>query len=1056
MSPFSKRIEVKDLSSLSDEDKKRWKVENPLTDNRKDKYKYSYNTTGPGGDYADPKMDPYTIGAYFLLFNTAYNRIPTEKPEKPWVIYKGEGDKSQVTYKGDVRWINNKGNWEGTNTLQAHGYGIEYANDGTYTGTFNNGERSGIGQLTTKDSTIIGFLEKGKFLSNIKTNIKDETSQFILNSETFILAPYENLFKVFGVNLKENIKTFIEKAENQAKIGQNNFDQTIQDAEHKFNQLFCKPQIHSTSVVVYNNTNNKASGNICNEYEDTGIYGYTEKDNSTYFGNTNEKGIPHGLGKLTKVRLGVITTVSTGNFVDGKLNGFGEIKGFATDKETDSHYLGNFKDDLLHGCGFKYERGKWSLGRYHNEWYFSDNFINGSPPEEKFNEKEKNSLQPFWRGNNYYLVKKIKEELSQNPNDKVRNFFKLCEVVVNLAKQKQSEDIKTAEINKEKEKQTKLERETKQQQINDQNAKIKKEEDKTIAADDTYKKIIHPLLDVNKITTHLKVITTIDGEYKGSLSNINEPFGFGTMNFNNNDVYIGGFERGKMHGLGQLTYYADKSKYIGQFQGGFPKGFGVLITADNTKYYSDSFNGRDYGEQLTVPTIKFDERLLLKQQGNSLVSLSGQNGNSLVSLSGQNGNSVVSLSGENGNSVVSLSGQNGNSLVSAELHGQPLVTDNKDLFGKNFYLVVQIRSNIEKDVKIVLQHANKVTEAAVETTKLELEAQETARLELEVQNTNKLNEIINNFTTQIKNLQHLTNDRLVKPDDAIDLPGLKEKTQSIEQTIEFLKENQNNAKKQKLLSNNAQSAENKIIFYQDCDYKGNAWSVEDGTQTFKGDKISSIKVPEGKQVIVFRHGDTQGLTITKDTPCLTEITGNDGKNYNDEIEIVISGKSNGTGTGKSTGKSTGTGFSKVALISAATAAATAGLYYAYKKYNKSAKKSSDKRSEPKRSEPKRSEPKRSEPKRSEPKRSEPKRSETKRSEPKRSHKSSEPRRSAKKRSDKSSDKRSETKSSETKSSETKRSAKRSEKKRKRRSDISNRSAKKSSEKKRSERRRRSA
>jgi hypothetical protein len=40
-----------------------------------------------------------------------------------------------------------------------------------------------------------------------------------------------------------------------------------------------------------------------------------------------------------------------------------------------------------------------------------------------------------------------------------------------------------------------------------------------------------------------------------------------------------------------------------------------------------------------------------------------------------------------------------------------------------------------------------------------------------------------------------------------------------------------------------------------------------------------------------------------------------------------------------------TSFSKLALISAATAAATAGLYYAYKKYNKSAKKSSNKSSD---------------------------------------------------------------------------------------------------------------
>ena len=460
----------------------------------------------------------------------------------------------------------------------------------------------------------------------------------------------------------------------------------------------------------------------------------------------------------------------------------------------------------------------------------------------------------------------------------------------------------------------------KKKQLEDkQTAKFDEEKAKVIAADETYRKIIHPLLDFNTLLDFkiFKVTNTNDGEYKGSLSSDNVPFGLGTMNFKNNDVYIGSFYQGEMDGLGQLTY-ADKSVYKGQFQEGFPKGFGVLITADK-KYYSDSFNKRKYGKQLEVPTIKFDQNLLPKQQGNSLVSLSGQNGNS---------------------------------LISAELHGQPLVIDNKDLFGNNVQLVAQIKGNIETHVDEVLQYTNIVTNAAVDTTNHQLDAEETARDQLSLETTERLTKIIKDFTKQIKELQDSWNNDLEKPDEPIDLPGLREKIQIIQQTIKFLKENNNEAIKQKLLSNNPQSAENKIIFYQDCNYKGDAWSVEDGTHTFKGDKIYSIKVPEGKQVIVFRNGDTQGLTITKDTPCLTEIKGNDGKNYNDEIEIVISGKSENPDPGSGDGKSTS--FSKVALISAATAAATAGLYYAYKKYNKSAKKSSDKRSEPKRSETKRS------------------------------------------------------------------------------------------------------
>ena len=956
-----------DLSSLTPlEDIKRWKVENPLTDNRKQD-NYIYQTTGRGHD------DPYTIGAYLLLFKNASDRIPTEEPKKTWVIYNGEGDKSQVTYKGDVRWIHDKGDWGGTYTIQAHGYGIEYAKDGTYTGTFNNGKRSGIGQLLFQNSLTIGFLHEGEFLSNIKTDKSTRKSIFNLDREKkFYLEPYSNLIKVFGVNLKENIKTFIEKAENQAQIGLINFDNTIKDAEDKFDQLLCKPTETSTAVGVHN-PNNQASSNICYEYKNTGEYGYTENENYTYFGNIKD-GTPHGLGQITKTReyyngrINIVqTTVSTGNFVNGKLTGFGEIKQIEGSKGSKQNtdivfrYLGNFENDLLHGCGIKFDRGEYSwVGGYENLLYFSDNFVEGVPPKEIFMEKETNSLRPFWRGNNYYLVKKICKELYwDRQNDKVKNFFTLCEEVVKKAKETKENDIKTAETKTQDEIKEENRKKTEKQLANEQTAKFDKEKAKVNAADTTYQKIIHPLLDFKTLLDFkiFNVINTTDGEYKGSLSNKNnEPFGLGTMNFKNNDVYIGSFYQGKMHGLGQLIYN-DKSVYRGQFKEGTPTGFGVLIIHDK-KYYSDSFNGREYGQQLEVPTIKFDQKLLPKQQGNSLVPI-----------------------------------EQGNSLVSGELHGQPLVTDNKDLFGKNVYLVVQIRTNIEKDVDSVLEKANISIETAVVTTNSQLQAQETTRLELKEENTDKLTKYIKDFTIQLGDLQKLANDLLVKPDKAINIPGLEEKIQSIQQTIHFLKTNNNKAKKQKLLSSNAKSAENKIIFYQDCNYEGNAWSVEDGTRTVKDDKISSIRVPAGKQVIIFRQDDTHGLTITKDTPCLTDIKDNNGKDFNDNIEIVISGDgtdngNNGNGNGNGN-NGTGTSFSKLALISAATAAATAGLYYAYKKYNKSAKKSSDKRSEPKRSETKRSDKRSANRKKS---------SETKRSETKRSYKRSakRKRRSAKK------------------------------------------------------------
>ena len=300
-----------------------------------------------------------------------------------------------------------------------------------------------------------------------------------------------------------------------------------------------------------------------------------------------------------------------------------------------------------------------------------------------------------------------------------------------------------------------------------------------------------------------------DDTYQGGIDNTNNPYGVGTLTFKNEDVYQGSFTFGKME-FGKLMY-KDKSVYKGFFKDGKPHGWGVLISSDGkSESYSDSFDGKNPG----ASELSLDE-IPSSPKGNVETSLVEQTNAT-------------------------------NPLAPQTNVAKPLKEDEK-LFGKNIYLVLEIRAYIENDVKIVVDRA--------------------------IEETNK---------AEIKTLAN----------------------------------------------------------------KGNK-GPDTSTDNSKG------------------HG-----TSTDNS------------------------KGHGTSTDNSKGHGTGTDFPKVALISAATAAATAGLYYAYKKYNKSAKKSSEKssdKSSEKSSEPRRSSKKRNA-KRSEPKRSEPKRSEPKRSEPKRSAKRSEKKR----------------------------------------------------------------
>jgi hypothetical protein len=85
---------------------------------------------------------------------------------------------------------------------------------------------------------------------------------------------------------------------------------------------------------------------------------------------------------------------------------------------------------------------------------------------------------------------------------------------------------------------------------------------------------------------------------------------------------------------------------------------------------------------------------------------------------------------------------------------------------------------------------------------------------------------------------------------------------------------------------NANVSSQKVTFYQDCDYKGNATELGKGTyrvlpNNLTNDAISSVKVPNGLKVTLYEHGDLKGktLVLTSDTKCLNS-------EYNDKTSSI--------------------------------------------------------------------------------------------------------------------------------------------------------------------------
>ena len=680
-----------------------------------------------------------------------------------------------------------------------HGYGTKtHGNGDKYEGTFNDGKESGLGQLTTTNEIYKGFFKDGQIGMCVVIDKSEKTKTYYDNYTYCNNRLYKNRYCTKSNNLVMSNTTTIELLKKIKDNIEEDVKIHVEKAKKQSESAYKnQTQKENDAKTAFNTAVKNAKKTISHDV------GYIIEDqgNTTYYGNIieiNGKNVAHGLGvKQSKKE----NYEYVGTFFKGAFTGLGYKK------EGTYEYLGFFEKGKLNGMGMGWDKtysdsfkddkhSRTILSGYE----FRDNNSCGYP---------KMSVNKI-RGTNYLLVL----EVQKNIENIVKDHMTEARTVADKAKKKENTD---EEENKNKTKdeilntlkEESLKKEQKKQE-NDKNEKQTKIND----ASKTYQSAINSATEVNEIK-HRATINYVNGRYQGAVDNANNPHFVGTLT--NDNVYQGNFKHGTMEGLGQLTY-KDGSVYKGFFKDGKPNGWGVLISSDGkSKSYSDSFDGKN-------PGASFNE-IPSSPKGNEETSLVEQT-------------------------------YAANPLAPQTNVAKPLKKDEK-LFGENIYLVLEIRANIENDVKIVVDRAKE------ETNKAEIKRVEDEKAAKE----------------------KLETDRLAN--------------------------------------------------------KGNNGS---GTST----------------------DNSKGHGTSTDNS-----------------------KGHGTSTGNSTGTGTGTDFSKVALISAATAAATAGLYYAYKKYNKSAKKSSDKSSE-KSSEPRRSSKKRNA------KRSEPKRS-AKRSEKKRSAKRSEPKRSEKKR-----------------------------------------------------------
>jgi hypothetical protein len=101
-------------------------------------------------------------------------------------------------------------------------------------------------------------------------------------------------------------------------------------------------------------------------------------------------------------------------------------------------------------------------------------------------------------------------------------------------------------------------------------------------------------------------------------------------------------------------------------------------------------------------------------------------------------------------------------------------------------------------------------------------------------------------------------------------------------------------KNQRWIVRDAAKATNKVTFYQHCNYSGREYTFGPGTyvhgKDFPNDDLSSVRIPPGRTVVVYKHGNGAGdihAIFNNSVPCFVGRQFSDGTDINDQISHIL-------------------------------------------------------------------------------------------------------------------------------------------------------------------------
>ena len=815
-------------------------------------------------------------------------------------------------YKGSIKLF--EGNY------YPHGYGAktflksDHKISGSYIGTFNSGYPAGVGELVDGTKKYIGFFKKNgdlgmhvivengknKIYKNGDDTITDQVllKQLANNIENDVKF-HSHAEEISGTALDTAIKLFIA---NKKTIAQNTFNESINKSSMTVG--------HTYGYVIDGTC--KYYGNVINKNNKILAHG------RGVMKCTENKKMGEQVLELNKEYYGT--------FCEGEFTGLGKIV------IGENQQYGVFKKGLLNGMGMRNKEkqiaesgGLFKSESFNDANLFSDTFVDGEVNEKyitngyRFAQDNKNKREIFavpsvimfyergiiLRGSDYYLVEHIKDHLIKTVDPYVEQAI----TAYGFGIQKEKEDKNThfmqgvySVITEKRKKEMKAENVKKVEASITEGAAFEE-------AQNNFKKTLDAAIVIDKdgkLGTLYEAIvideTDKNGKprkiekkkllYQGYISSNNLPHSVGTKK-TEKGLYEGSFVQGKMDGLGQLTYYTDGHANGRVFKGFFkddkPSGWGQLTdTKSKTVTYSDKFVDHETTSDKKI-ILSDDERKALQLEDNIENVVASQNSNK--AKDDTTGNAIAL---NNSNNV------------------------REKILGDNKFIVLFIRKQIGGYVDEYVKKVKEITKDAENEIRLQNEKIAKNPISLKQKDTVKQPNDLTKFTFLAKNINvgsitSITNESETPSDKIIlyEECGYKGTKWSVENgkidvskhafksikvpkglkaiainndkksEVEFTEDTEciTEDKFQSIVSGaddvadpisiNAHSEpSDKIILYENCNYKGNKWPLEDGTTDLSKHAFESIKVPKGLKAIAIKNDGV--VEFTKDTECIQD------------------------------------------------------------------------------------------------------------------------------------------------------------------------------------------